>query len=156
MQENCNNNNNLHTIVQKIAQCPVNQRNYFSQFCAMNLHLGQEVGKIQKVRRWTNHELAEKMNMSLRTINYAKAQQDMDVSVLYRFSEVLNYNFFELLHPVTADSTMVLEDTQKEYKAGKELKVNLEITYPMYLSNELGKFIMHVHSIADKMGFRIG
>lgn len=125
----------------------------------MKVHLGTEISKVQKIRGLSNEELAEKIHTSYRNVTKIKTKEDMAVSQLYDISEALDYNFFQLLEPVVIEPKNVLEDGMKEYKKFKEsdkkLTVKFEVQYPVSEASELGKFMMHVNSIAEKMGFEI-
>lgn len=120
----------------------------------MIVHIGREIAKIQKVRGIKNEEFALKISTSVRNLNNIKVKNDLTISQLWKICEVLNFNFFALFEPVVVEPGF-LKEPAKRYNQSKNHTVKFEVQYPTELSSELGKFMMHVDAVAEKMGFQV-
>lgn len=119
----------------------------------MEVHIGSEIAKIQKARGIQNEEFARKINTSVRNLNNIKIKDDLTVSQLFRISEVLNFNFFELFEPVVVEPGF--KEPAGKYKISRNHTIKFEVQYPTERSADLGKFMMHVDAVADKMGYTV-
>jgi hypothetical protein len=119
----------------------------------MDIHIGKEIENVANKRNTSAAVLGEEINTGRRNVYQIFSKPDINVSQLWKISEALKFNFFELFHPVIAEGVHVMNEPQAEYQ--KKLTVNFNVEYPLSKASELGTFIMHVHAIAEKMGFKM-
>lgn len=121
----------------------------------MNIHIGNEIAQMQKLRGMQNDEFARRINTSVRNLNNIKIKDDLSVNQLFKISEVLDFNFFSLFEPLVVAPTVVKESKTEYHKSKRKHTIKLEVQYPAELAGELGKFMMHVDGIAEKIGFEL-
>lgn len=121
----------------------------------MDIHIGSEIAEVAKQKRISTSELADSVNTGVRNMYQILQKDDILISQLWNISERLNYNFFELFHPPISNTQKIAAEPEVDYSGEKKLKIHLELEYPIRQSNELGKFIMQVHTLAAELGFKI-
>ncbi len=121
----------------------------------MNIHIGNEIAQMQKKRGIQNEDFAKRINTSVRNLTNIKIKDDLSVKQLFKISEVLDFNFFSLFEPIVVAPTVVKESKPQYHKDKRKHTIKLEVQYPAELAGELGKFMMHVDGIAQKVGFEL-
>lgn len=121
----------------------------------MNIHIGNEIAQMQKKRGIQNEDFAKRINTSVRNLTNIKIKDDLSVKQLFKISEVLDFNFFSLFEPIVVAPTELRESKPQYHKDKRKHTIKLEVQYPAELAGELGKFMMHVDGIAQKVGFEL-
>lgn len=130
----------------------------------MDLHVGEIVKKVADKKNISLSDLATSINTGTRNMYKLAGSNDMYVSQLYKISQALGYNFFkdvsnllekELNQPIPLDQNLVNETEPVYKKKGKPVTIKFEVQYDIANADSLGRFMMYVDSVADKLGFRI-
>lgn len=122
----------------------------------MNIQIGPKAAEIAKQKGKNYKDLAKAINTGERNIFRVLEKDDLPASTIWKLSEALEVNLFELFHPNVAKSNdFMMNEVQEKYHSEKHLRFNLQVEYPLSLSGEMGNFVLHVHALATKMGFKL-
>ena len=93
----------------------------------MQLHLGKKIREYAKLKGIKHTELAQRINTSKQNIQNIYRRQSIDVLLLVKICNVLEYNFFEdYLAQLEFDTS---KETMKEISRLKQLLQENEVNY---------------------------
>lgn len=127
----------------------------------MKTQIGARIDSLRHKRNVSVAELAETLHITERNVYKLFKKDDIWLSQLVALNKKLDYDFFELYKPETSEPTEQREtlesvkDLKKTKIDEKALEVKFAVQYPPEVSDKLGQFIMHVHVLADEMGFNL-
>ena len=124
----------------------------------MDIHVGKMIEKVAREKRLTTREIMEALGTGERNISYVFSRQGISLEKLWRISVNMNHNFFADIQPIVAADSQALrwEEIAKLYKTERTKKINIEIEFPVSLSNDIGRFIMLAGELGLRMGFKVG
>lgn len=134
------------------------QMNNFFKICAMEIHIGELIKQTAKDIDKPISKLASEINTGKRNMYQILERNDMMVSQLWNISKSLNYNFFQEFHPIVTQGDQVeggLRKTADHKSEGKEYTLKVEFKYHMEDADQIGKFLMHVDALGEKLGFKL-
>ncbi|RZK18291.1 MAG: hypothetical protein EOO86_10610 [Pedobacter sp.] len=149
----------MRTIKSQLIDCQLN--NLF-KICLMKMHLGDIIKEKAKERQKSIPDIADYLATGTRNLYKILKENNLKVDELLKISQFLNYNFFKDVQPLkVADETdlKIVEESNTNYKkkssGGKELTIRFDVKYNTDNAENLGRFMMHVDAIGEKLGFKL-
>ncbi|MCX2473539.1 hypothetical protein OQZ33_04260 [Pedobacter sp. MC2016-05] len=128
----------------------------------MKMHLGDIIKEKAKERQKSIPDIADHLATGTRNLYKILKENNLKVDELLKISQFLNYDFFKEVNPLAAKEDVELhlvEDSEIEFReiktGGKELTIRFDVKYNTENAENLGKFMMHVDAIGDKLGFKL-
>src|SRR4051812_23464070 len=122
----------------------------------MKIHIGNKISEVLKERVLSAAWLGRAMEESSRNTQNLLKRENVYTDQLLEISRILDVDFFKLFsEQLQLDSLFKPKEPELEEMSEPNLTISLNIRYPVSLSPDLGKFIMHVHALALNMGFDI-
>lgn len=127
----------------------------------MKTQIGARIDSLRHKRNVSVAELAETLHITERNVYRLFKKDDIWLSQLVVLNKKLDYDFFEFYKPAISEPSEQrqplekLKELKKTKIDEKALEVNFAVQYPPEMSDKLGQFIMHVHVLADEMGFNL-
>lgn len=130
----------------------------------MDLHVGEIVKKVADKKKVSLSDLAISINTGKRNMYKLAGSNDMYVSQLYKISKSLGHNFFkdlsavlerDLQQPLEMEHALFNEPAPTYKKKGKQVTIKFEVQYDIANADNLGRFMMYVDSVSEKLGFKI-
>ncbi len=69
------------------------------------IHFGNEIQRVMKMRNTSAADLAEALHLHVHSVHDMLKRENIDVHRLMELSELLNYDFFQNLHPAATQQT---------------------------------------------------
>ena len=117
----------------------------------MNIKLSEEIARVRVERDMSIVEMGTLLEETNRSTLYHLLHRDnMKVFDLYKISEVLNFNFFELIKPNISQQGKL-----PSQGVAKEMVIHLKASYSINTANNLAPFVKQVVDLANKYGLQI-
>ncbi len=105
------------------------------------LHIGSKIKEVLKAKHYGITVFAEKINKSRTVVYNIFERESIDSHLLYKISDVLDFNFFNLYNSERADNK--LSEVQSKYGDGWKIKYfDLLEKHNVLLENKIEAYVL--------------
>lgn len=125
--------------------------NNIFKFCAMDVHIGQEIERKFQDSGLKLNVFADKINTGERNVYSIFKRQDISAEMLKRISNVLNYNFFEL-YEQGLEGNVLREPVATYSSETAPISLALNVSVSRTKLDHVSDFLREVGQVAHKHG----